>query len=223
MLSRWDQQVDADLYKGGVFLGCTFGVACTYIWALGILASGQSSTMTGTYSGQFAMEGFLALRWKRWQRVLLTRSIAMAPTFSLAYFSDINNLTGMNDILNAIMSIQLPFAIIPALTFTSSRVVMGRFANGTLAKVAFCCMSAVILAINILFITTYVGQELLGAAYTYFLVAVFSLFYLGFICYLLVFLWINLGWGEGLARRPLVQRLYNVQGFLTAGQDQQVD
>jgi NRAMP (natural resistance-associated macrophage protein)-like metal ion transporter len=56
------------LYKGGVFLGCTFGIACTYIWAIGILASGQSSTMTGTYSGQFAMEGFLNLKWKRWQR-----------------------------------------------------------------------------------------------------------------------------------------------------------
>ena len=45
----------------------------------------------------------------------------MAPTFSLAYFSDINHLTGMNDILNAIMSIQLPFAVLPTLTFTSSR------------------------------------------------------------------------------------------------------
>ena len=54
-------------------------------------------------------------------RVLLTRTIAMAPTFSLAYFSDINHLTGMNDILNAIMSIQLPFAVLPTLTFTSSR------------------------------------------------------------------------------------------------------
>lgn len=65
---KWDDIVDVDLYKGGVFLGCTFGMACTYIWAVGILASGQSSTMTGTYSGQFAMEGFLNLRWKRWQR-----------------------------------------------------------------------------------------------------------------------------------------------------------
>ena len=117
----WDDLLQADLFKGGVFLGCSFGIACTYIWAVGILASGQSSTMTGTYAGQFAMEGFLNLRWKRWQRVLLTRTIAMAPTFSLAYFSDINHLTGMNDVLNALMSIQLPFAVLPALTFTSSR------------------------------------------------------------------------------------------------------
>ena len=81
--------------SGGVYLGCAFGIALTYIWAVGILASGQSSTMTGTYSGQFAMEGFLNLRWQRWQRVLLTRSIAMAPTLTLAIFSDLDNLTGM--------------------------------------------------------------------------------------------------------------------------------
>jgi natural resistance-associated macrophage protein 2 len=44
--------VDADIYKGGIFLGCSFGMAAMYIWAIGILAAGQSSTMTGTYSGQ---------------------------------------------------------------------------------------------------------------------------------------------------------------------------
>lgn len=44
--------VDADIYKGGIFLGCSFGMAALYIWAIGILSAGQSSTMTGTYSGQ---------------------------------------------------------------------------------------------------------------------------------------------------------------------------
>jgi natural resistance-associated macrophage protein len=48
--------VDADLFKGGVFLGCAFGAIAMYIWGVGILAAGQSSTMTGTYAGQFAME-----------------------------------------------------------------------------------------------------------------------------------------------------------------------
>lgn len=63
--------VDADLYKGGIFLGCAFGIAAMYIWAVGILAAGQSSTMTGTYAGQFAMEGFLNLQWARWKRVMV--------------------------------------------------------------------------------------------------------------------------------------------------------
>ena len=81
-----DEYVDADLYKAGIFLGCTYGLYCMYIWGVGILAAGQSSTMTGTYVGQFAMEGFLNLRWKRWQRVLLTRTIAITPTFFIAFY-----------------------------------------------------------------------------------------------------------------------------------------
>jgi len=51
-----DELVDADIYKGGLFLGCRYGDVAKYIWAVGILAAGQSSTMTGTYSGQFVME-----------------------------------------------------------------------------------------------------------------------------------------------------------------------
>nr|CAD7396126.1 unnamed protein product [Timema cristinae] len=101
-----------------------------YIWAVGILAAGQSSTMTGTYSGQFVMEGFLNLQWSRWKRVLFTRTIAITPTFFIAYYSEIEKLTGMNDILNAVMSLQLPFALIPTIAFTSSPQIMGEFKNG---------------------------------------------------------------------------------------------
>ncbi|KAG5891790.1 Protein Malvolio [Gonioctena quinquepunctata] len=108
-----DNLVDADLYKGGIFLGCMYGLAAMYIWAVGILAAGQSSTMTGTYAGQFAMEGFLNLQWARWKRVLFTRTIAIIPTFCLAFFSNIDDLTSMNDILNAIMSLQ--FHLLPYL------------------------------------------------------------------------------------------------------------
>lgn len=137
LLPKWwlfrqddDELVSADIYKGGIFLGCTFGAAAMYIWAVGILAAGQSSTMTGTYSGQFAMEGFLDLRWARWKRVLFTRSIAMVPTFLTAFYSSIDDLTFLNDILNAVMSLQLPFAVLPTLAFTSNRKILGSFTNG---------------------------------------------------------------------------------------------
>ncbi|XP_044512554.1 natural resistance-associated macrophage protein 2-like [Gracilinanus agilis] len=119
-----------DLYKGGVVLGCYFGPAALYIWAVGILAAGQSSTMAGTYSGQFVMEGFLNLRWPRSARVILTRSIAIIPTLLVSAFQDVEHLTGMNDFLNVLQSLQLPFALIPLLTFTSLRPVMNDFANG---------------------------------------------------------------------------------------------
>lgn len=126
-----DEYADTDIYKGGVYLGCAYGTAAMYIWAIGILAAGQSSTMTGTYAGQFAMEGFLDLQWARWKRVLFTRSIAMVPTFFTAFFSTLNDLTTLNDFLNAVMSLQLPFAIIPMVAFTSNPKIMGEFVNGT--------------------------------------------------------------------------------------------
>lgn len=77
-----------------------------------------------------SMQGFLNLKWKRWMRVLLTRSIAILPTILVATFSGIQDLTVMNDMLNVLMSLQLPFALIPILTFTSSEQIMGDFKNG---------------------------------------------------------------------------------------------
>ena len=64
-LSANNKTFNSDLYTSGIYLGCQFGAMPFYIWAIGILAAGQSSTMTGTYSGQFVMEGFLNLTWPR--------------------------------------------------------------------------------------------------------------------------------------------------------------
>lgn len=147
------EPVEADLYKGGIFLGCTFGAAALYIWAVGILSAGQSSTMTGTYAGQFAMEGFLNLTWARWKRVLFTRLIAIVPTFCVAFFSRIEDLTGMNDLLNAVMALQLPFAVIPTIAFTSSVAIMGEYVNGLPNKIVTCLLCVLVIAINIFFVT----------------------------------------------------------------------
>ncbi|KAG0725104.1 Protein Malvolio [Chionoecetes opilio] len=180
--------VEADLYKAGVFLGCTYGVACMYIWAVGILAAGQSSTMTGTYVGQFAMEGFLNLRWKRWQRVLLTRTIAITPTFFIAFYQDINDLTGMNDLLNAVMSLQLPFALIPTLTFTSAHKVMGDFKNGLFTKILASLLSLLVIAINMWFVVIFLNNKLAGYWWAYLLVVIVGVFYFSLIIYLALFL-----------------------------------
>jgi len=149
---------NVDIYKGGILLGCFFGPAAYYIWAVGILAAGQSSTMTGTYSGQFVMEGFLDLRWSRFKRVLLTRSIAIGPTLLLAVFSDIQHLTGMNDLLNVLQSMQLPFALIPVLHFTSMPTIMGEFTNSLSWKVTGFIIASLVLCINIYFVIVYISE-----------------------------------------------------------------
>ncbi|XP_016417932.1 natural resistance-associated macrophage protein 2 [Sinocyclocheilus rhinocerous] len=151
-----NETLEVDIYKGGVVLGCFFGPAALYIWAIGILAAGQSSTMTGTYSGQFVMEGFLNLRWSRFARVLLTRSIAIFPTLLVAVFQDVQHLTGMNDFLNVLQSMQLPFALIPILTFTSLTSLMNDFANGLVWKIGGGLLILVVCAINMYFVVVYV-------------------------------------------------------------------
>ncbi|XP_072828897.1 natural resistance-associated macrophage protein 2 isoform X3 [Vicugna pacos] len=121
-----------DIYKGGVVLGCYFGPAALYIWAVGILAAGQSSTMTGTYSGQFVME--------------------------------------------------LPFALIPILTFTSLRPVMSDFANGIGWRIAGGILVLIICSINMYFVVVYVQD--LGHVALYVVAAVVSVAYLSFVFYL---------------------------------------
>ena len=175
---------DTDLYKAGVYLGCSFGAFAMYIWAVGIFAAGQSSTMTGTYSGQFVMEGFLNLKWSRWKRVLLTRTIAIGPTLAVTLTSDINHLTGMNDYLNALMSLQLPFALLPTLTFTSSEKVMGVFTNGRIVKALSTIVSIVIIAINIYFVLTLVLEK--QSLLVWIIVSIVGLFYTTFCLYLIV-------------------------------------
>lgn len=108
--------------------------------------------MTGTYAGQFAMEGFLNLKWARWRRVLVTRTIAIIPTFCVALFSQIDQVTKLNDYLNAVMALQLPFATIPTIAFTSSRLIMGDFVNGTTNRIISVLLSFVVIFINLFFI-----------------------------------------------------------------------
>ncbi|CAH1112007.1 unnamed protein product [Psylliodes chrysocephalus] len=184
--------VDADLYKGGIYLGCRYGVLAMYIWAIGILAAGQSSTMTGTYAGQFTMEGFLNLQWARWKRVLFTRTFAIVPTFCLAFFSNLEDLTNMNDILNAIMSLQLPFATIPTIAFTSNPQIMGEFVNGVGNKIASILLSIIVIAINTYFVINTVNS-LDFHWFPLLLVVIIGILYLLFCLYLVIHMAISMG------------------------------
>lgn len=75
------------------------GVGAKYFWAIGLLSAGQTSTMTSTYAGQFVMEGFLNWKLPVYQRVLITRSIAIVPAMIVCFLDD-DNLTSLDNILN---------------------------------------------------------------------------------------------------------------------------
>ncbi|KFP84566.1 Natural resistance-associated macrophage protein 1, partial [Acanthisitta chloris] len=177
-----NETVSVDIYQGGVILGCYFGAVALYIWAIGILAAGQSSTMTGTYAGQFVMEGFLQLRWSRFARVLFTRSFAILPTLFVAAFKDVSHLTGMNDLLNVLQSILLPFAVLPVLTFTSLSPLMQDFTNSLPGKVLMTLITGLVCAINIYFVVDFL-PTLRGLEY-YIPVALLLAAYVAFVAYL---------------------------------------
>ncbi|KXZ51426.1 hypothetical protein GPECTOR_12g388 [Gonium pectorale] len=142
---------DIGLQNAGRYLGQTYGPVVVYIWALGLLAAGQSSTMTGTYTGQFVMGGYLDLKVSPWARVTITRAVAILPTLAVALLcgrGDGTQLDTLNQGLNLLQSVQLPFALVPVLTFTSSRAIMGEFAN-TLPLALLCwSIAGLVVGIN---------------------------------------------------------------------------
>ncbi|XP_053141418.1 natural resistance-associated macrophage protein 1 [Hemicordylus capensis] len=203
-----NETVSVDIFKGGVILGCYFGPIALYIWAIGILAAGQSSTMTGTYAGQFVMEGFLQLRWSRFARVVFTRAFAILPTILVAAFKNVTVLTGLNDTLNVLQSILLPFAVIPVLTFTSSQPLMQDFANGILGKIVMILITGLICAINLYYVVTAV----IALNYlAYYIATGFALaIYVAFVLYLIWTCLISHGIAS-LARGPHTRFGYGLQ------------
>jgi manganese transport protein len=118
------------------------------LFAVALLASGQSSTLTGTYAGQIVMEGFLDLRMRPWMRRLITRTLAIIPAvFTIYSFGDHSTLWLLL-LSQAIISMQLPFAVIPLIRFTDDPKRMGEFANRPWVKLLAWSTAAVILLLN---------------------------------------------------------------------------
>lgn len=134
-----DEAKSIGLENAGQYLNDKFGggtLPILYIWGIGLLAAGQSSTITGTYAGQFIMGGFLDIKLKKWLRALITRSAAIIPTIIVAIFFDATNseLDVLNEWLNVLQSVQIPFALVPLLTLVSKEEIMGVFRIGSRMK-----------------------------------------------------------------------------------------
>jgi manganese transport protein len=100
------------------------------LFAVALLASGQSSTITGTLAGQVVMEGFMRWRIKPWVRRLITRSLAILPAVLIIGLRGDSSVTDLLTLSQVVLALQLPFAMFPLLHFTSSRKRMGTWKNG---------------------------------------------------------------------------------------------
>ncbi|KAK6923106.1 NRAMP family [Dillenia turbinata] len=177
------------LANAGHYLQEKYGgyVPILYIWGIGLLAAGQSSTITGTYAGQFIMGGFLNLRLKKWLRSLVTRSCAIIPTMIVALATDTSEdtLDVLNEWLNVLQSIQIPFALIPLLSLVAKEQIMGVFKVGPVLKVVSWFVAFLVMVINgyllVDFLSSEVTTVLVGC-----IVLSFTAAYVGFILYLVL-------------------------------------
>jgi manganese transport protein len=124
------------------------GLAST-LFAVALLASGQNSTITATLAGQIVMEGFLDIRLPAWLRRLVTRLLAIVPAVIVAILYGESGTANLLVLSQVILSLQLPFAIVPLVRFTSDKAKMGVFANPVWLKVVAWGISTLIIALNL--------------------------------------------------------------------------
>jgi len=123
--------------------------AASLAFAIALICSGQSSTITGTMAGQIVMEGFLNFRMKPWLRRFLTRTMAVLPAALVIWFAGEQATLKLIILSQVILSLQLPFAVIPLVQFTSDRGRMGDFANALWVRILSWAATALILGLNI--------------------------------------------------------------------------
>ena len=131
------------------------GLAST-LFAVALLASGQNSTLTATLAGQIVMEGFLDIRLPPWLRRLATRLIAIVPAVTVAAWYGESGTAKLLVLSQVILSLQLPFAVVPLVQFTSDRTKMGEFVNPAWLKGAAWLISGAIMALNLKLLTNFV-------------------------------------------------------------------
>src|SRR6187401_3279576 len=128
------------------FLGTKFA---PILFAIALIASGQSSTITGTLAGQIVMEGYLQLRIAPWVRRLMTRLIAIVPAVIVILINGEDNIDSLLILSQVVLSLQLGFAIIPLIHFVSDKKTMGTFAIKPLTKAAAWLITSVLVYLNL--------------------------------------------------------------------------
>jgi manganese transport protein len=129
------------LYLGSELAPILFGVA--------LVAAGQSSTITGTLAGQIVMEGYLNLRIAPWLRRLITRLIAIIPAYLVIIIYGESETGALLVLSQVVLSLQLGFAVIPLIHFTSDKSKMGIFANKLWVQILAWVIALIIVGLNV--------------------------------------------------------------------------
>ncbi|XP_062189708.1 metal transporter Nramp1-like [Phragmites australis] len=145
---------DLTLDSSSFLLKNVLGRSSAVVYSVALLASGQSSTITGTYAAQYIMQGFLDIKMKQWLRNLMTRSIAIVPSLIVSIIGGSSGAGRLIIIASMILSVELPFALIPLLKFSSSSNKMGQNKNSIFIVGFSWVLGFVIIGINIYFLSS---------------------------------------------------------------------
>nr|QCQ78390.1 nramp [Citrus trifoliata] len=145
---------DITLNSASFLLQNVLGKSSKIVYAIALLASGQSSTITGTYAGQYIMQGFLELKMRKWLRNLMTRCIAITPSLVVSIIGGSQGAGRLIIIASMILSFELPFALIPLLKFSSSATKMGPHKNSIYIIVISWILGLGIIGINVYYLST---------------------------------------------------------------------
>jgi manganese transport protein len=141
--------VVTEIQQAHTVLDSIFGPAIAPVaFALALLAAGQSSTITGTLAGQIVMEGFVHIQIKPWIRRLTTRLMALTPAVIVISIAGDHGSYRLLIWSQVILSLQLPFAIVPLLHFTSDKMKMGAFANKYWILILGWITAAIVIGLN---------------------------------------------------------------------------
>lgn len=124
--------------------------AASTLFAVALLASGQNATLTATLAGQVVMEGFLNIRLPAWKRRLLTRGLAIVPAVLVAWWFGVSGTAQLLVLSQVILSLQLPFALVPLWMMTKDRDLMGNFVNPLWLTLLTGLITSIIIVLNIL-------------------------------------------------------------------------
>ncbi|HTE09126.1 MAG TPA: Nramp family divalent metal transporter, partial [Flavitalea sp.] len=128
------------------------------MFAVALIAAGQSSTVTGTLAGQIVMEGYLHLKMNPLLRRLLTRLLAIIPAMIVIGIYGENELDALLIFSQVVLSMQLGFAVIPLIHFVSDKAAMGRYTIGTTTKILSWIVAAILVALNMKLLMNTVGE-----------------------------------------------------------------
>ncbi|MEO5868104.1 MAG: Nramp family divalent metal transporter [Sphingomonas sp.] len=146
----------AEIDEAYKLLSPTLGAgAASVMFAVALLASGQNSTVTGTLAGQIVAEGFLDLKLPIWLRRMVTRLLAIVPAVAVVAVSGDTGATKLLVMSQVVLSLQLPFAVVPLVSFTGSRTKMGPLASPAWLRIAAWAITATVIGLNLTLLASF--------------------------------------------------------------------